>query len=305
MRLSAYWIALGSIALALCGCGYIGDPLPPALNIPVRITDLNAVERGTKLVIDFTIPETTTEQLILKRRGEVELEVGGQRIAVPADTFGATHIETPASPFVGRQVSVRVRVLNVHGRASEWSNEVKLEVVEPLTVPSKLAASAVPQGVVLRWESPRGKTFRVFRGKDQLTIADKPEWIDPQTAYGKTYEYSVQALLGAAESEIAGPVSITPEDKFPPAVPAGLQLIVGTGAVELVWDRNTESDLKGYRVYRSNDGGALQMIADAVETPSYSDKTVQSGKKYKYTVSAIDQKNNESAQTEPVAADGP
>jgi bifunctional DNA-binding transcriptional regulator/antitoxin component of YhaV-PrlF toxin-antitoxin module len=294
-----------SAAVLLCGCGYVGEPLPPALNIPVKITDLKAVEHAGRIVIEFTVPDKTTENLPIKARGKVELFVNSRQILVPPEKTGAVKVETDARPFVGEEVTVRVRTLNTRGRGSDWSNEVKFKAVEPLPPPKNFVAENVEGGVKLRWEAPRASSFRVFRGKDAVATPDKPEWMDTQTEYGKTYEYSVQAFLETAESDIAGPASITPEDRFPPKPPVGLQVIAGSGSVELVWDRNTEADLKGYRIYRAIEGGAFQPLGDPVETPSFSDKGVQSGKKHRYAVSAVDQKGNESGKSEAVEITAP
>ena len=43
---------------------------------------------------------------------------------------------------------------------------------------------------------------------------------DISAEYGKAYQYSVQGLRGKVESDVAGPQTITPIDKFPPAVPS-------------------------------------------------------------------------------------
>ena len=298
-------IATAALAVLLCGCGYIGDPLPPALNMFVPIADLTAVERGPAIIIDFTIPDATTESLVLTKRGDAELEIGGVRVPVPSDRFGPIHIETPAAPFAGREVAVRVRVLNVRGRPSDWSNEITLNIVEPLDAPRDLRADATAAGVLVRWTSPRGKTFRILRGKQQAGTSDKPEWLDTQSAFGVAYEYSVQALLNGAESHIAGPIAITPEDTFPPAPPAGLQIIAGPGAIELAWDRNIEPDLKGYRVYRAIGTGAFAPIADLIETPSFSDRNPQPGARHSYAITSIDQKGNESAKSEIVEIAAP
>src|SRR2546421_3950815 len=60
----------------LAGCGSVGEPLYPALNIPMPVIDLSAVERGDKIDINFTIPPKTTEGLVLKEMGSVELRIG-------------------------------------------------------------------------------------------------------------------------------------------------------------------------------------------------------------------------------------
>jgi len=80
--------------------------------------------------------------------------------------------------------------------------------------------------------------------------------------FGKTYLYSVRAVIptegSAVESDDSVPAVVTPREmSFPPAVPQGLigAVIVGSPTnateVELSWSINTETDLAGYRVYRS------------------------------------------------------
>ena len=60
----------------LCGCGYIGPILPPALDIPQRATDLRAAEYGDRIVAYFTLPALTTEGLPLKSVESVEVVAG-------------------------------------------------------------------------------------------------------------------------------------------------------------------------------------------------------------------------------------
>src|SRR5882724_6861928 len=67
--------ALAAIIM-LSGCGYIGEPLPPALNIPIAVKDLRVLECGDNLLIEFTAPATSTEGVTLAALRGVELRVG-------------------------------------------------------------------------------------------------------------------------------------------------------------------------------------------------------------------------------------
>src|SRR6202158_1324862 len=75
-RAALPFFILPCLSLLLAGCGSVGEPLYPALNIPMTVIDLTAVERGDKIDINFTIPPKTTEGLLLKEIGSLELRVG-------------------------------------------------------------------------------------------------------------------------------------------------------------------------------------------------------------------------------------
>ena len=75
-------------------------------------------------------------------------------------------------------------------------------------------------------------------------------------------------------------------------------MLAGTGSIELSWDSNTESDLKGYAVYRAAGDGDFERTGELVAAPSFSDRRVESGKRYRYLVTALDLRGNESTRSE-------
>ena len=314
------------LALLLGSCGYVGDPLPPALNIPERITDLRALQRGDQIMIDFTLPTLTTEGLAIKKPARIELRIGSvdppfeidrwaaasQAIGVEGTT-GTVHVETAARTWYGREVVTGVRLVNDNGRASAWSNFISVPVVQPLPAPSDVRATAHPKGIAVTWKSqPRADVqFRILRrGEDEkqpaaVATVSGAEYIDAAVVIGKRYEYTVQAVLGNAESPASAIATIAATDVFPPAVPTGLTALASLNSIELGWERNGESDLSHYRIYRGEGDAQLMPIADRVESPAYSDKQISSGKVYRYAVAAVDTAGNEGAQTPPVQAVAP
>jgi fibronectin type 3 domain-containing protein len=92
-------------------------------------------------------------------------------------------------------------------------------------------------------------------------------------------------------------------DVYPPAVPSGLQAVFsGPGQplfVDLLWAPGTDADLAGYNIYRREQGGgeAVKLNSQLVSTPAYRDASVESGKTYWYSVSAVDLRGNESARS--------
>lgn len=288
----------------VCSCGYVGDPLPPALNIPNRITDLAASQRGDRIVLDFTIPGLTTENLPIRHMAPAEAQIGNRIVKLTADKPGHVTEEVSAKDWVGQQPAIKIRLNNDRGRYSEWSNEVVLNVIEPLAAPAGVVAAADPKGVKVTWQSPArpGQTWRVFRGeaKEPVAVVDQPQFVDADTEYGKEYTYRVQSLVGKSESALSAPASVVPKDIFPPPVPANVTGLQGIDSIELNWDPISETDLKGYRVYRSVNGGPAELLADNVEAPSYSDKKVTGNQTYRYSVTAVDQVGNESGKSQVV-----
>jgi len=312
------------IALILTGCGYVGDPLPPALNIPLQIKDLSAVQRGNKLIVGFSIPAKTTEGLPVVSVEEVQVIAGPNDAAqFNVDVWAATarHLKTdklkpgpvdivePIAGWQNKEVIVAVRLVNHKGRASQWSNLVIVPIVAPPVVPANIKAEATLEGVRLTWTASGATSYRIFRGNEDLAKTDKAEYLDKDTQFGKEYVYTLQAAMKAgeteAESELSAPLTFTPRDTFPPATPSGASAIAGTTTIELNWERNTEADFKSYRVYRAGTTGDFAVIADNVEAPAFSDRAIKAGTAYRYAITAVDQTGNESPKSNVVEITAP
>jgi hypothetical protein len=295
--------ALAGFPLLLAGCGYIDDTRPPSLRLPAPVSDLAVVERGDKLIVQFTVPTRTTEDLPLRDKPKLVVYVGDKKFEIESKDLLA-HAELPAKEFYGKDVKVGVKILNDKDRDAGFSNLVAMHVVTALALPANLKAVEVAEGIQLSWDSPE-KAFTIFRqgpgdaGLTKLDTADHSPYVDKTAEFGKAYRYAVMSSSAAAQSDIAELANpFTPVDRFPPAVPQALAAVIGTQSVELVWDRDIESDLAGYRIYRDAGSGQFERIGESHDAPSFSDKTVEKGKKYRYMVTAYDKSGNESKPSE-------
>jgi hypothetical protein len=92
-------------------------------------------------------------------------------------------------------------------------------------------------------------------------------------------------------------------DTTPPAVPTGLGATGGDGVVSLDWNDNGETDLAGYRVYRStSSGGPYSAVGGLQGASAYADTSVSNGTTYYYVVTAEDTSGNESAASSQASA---
>jgi hypothetical protein len=140
-------------------------------------------------------------------------------------------------------------------------------------------------------------------------------FLDDSIEWEKSYRYrgsvvSVLQVSGKPSAEVEGDdtpeVKIFAHDVFPPAVPAGLQAVFsGPGQqpfIDLIWTPVSDADLAGYNVYRHEPGAApLKLNAELVRTPAFRDAQVVAGKTYSYSVSAVDERDNESARSDEAA----
>ena len=107
----------------------------------------------------------------------------------------------------------------------------------------------------------------------------------------------------SVEGDDSTPQKLFTKDIFPPATPTGLQAVFsGPGQaafIDLLWAPNTEADLAGYNVYRREDSSPpVKINPEPVKTPAFRDSNVALGKTYWYSVSAVDQRGNESPRSQ-------
>jgi hypothetical protein len=149
----------------------------------------------------------------------------------------------------------------------------------------------------------------------QLGDSEAPDFRDSQFEFGKVYVYMVRSAITVdghmLESDDSDRTVVVAKDIFPPSVPQGLVAAVISASasspleVDLSWAINSETDLAGYRVYRSErqeDKGEL-VTPELLLSPAYRDTSVQPNRQYWYRVTSVDRAGNESVPSAPVLAD--
>lgn len=315
--------------VATAGCGYVGAPMPPALNIPERVQLVNASQQADQLVVGFLITGKTTDGLVLKRLRAIELRAGppaasmnlwaqqARQIPVDPPAIDGHELRAPVAGWENQDIVVAVRAIGPTGRPGAWSEPLTVHV---LPAPATPVVSAIPgpEGITLSWPrmgAPAGTKWRIFRKKkgdeQAVALAESPEprWTDAAMEENAEFIYQVQALVPAgsrlAESERSREIAVTYKDVFPPTVPASLSAIAGVGSIELTWEPNREPDLRGYQIYRAEASGALAKIGELTGEVTYSDKAVEHAKRYVYAVSAVDKLGNESKPSATVEIAAP
>ena len=140
-----------------------------------------------------------------------------------------------------------------------------------------------------------------FKAKSANPASNKREKTSSENARSEKAESQTSELQ--IEGTNTPEVKVFANDVFPPEVPSNLQAVFsGPGQapfVDLIWAPVADVDLAGYNVYRHEESTVpVKLNAEPVRTPAYRDANVAAGKTYFYSVSAVDVRNNESAQSE-------
>ncbi len=223
-------------------------------------------------------------------------------------------------------------MLNAEGRGAGLSNQVRVPLARTLPPPQDFSARVTAQGVLLSWTgeapaagsaAPAHHVYRVYRRLEnsaaRILAGEVPagnersySLTDSSIEWQKTYEYRAETVTvisqdGMPQLQIEGDdtpeIKVFANDVFPPAVPSGLQAVSsGPGQkvfIDLVWAPVADIDLEGYNVYRHEEGeAAVKLNAEPVKTPAYRDASLMPGRRYFYSVSAVDVRGNESSRSE-------
>ena len=292
-------IATLCLVLLLTGCGKVGAPLPPFIRIPERVTDLAVHQDGNNLILTWTNPATYIDgseatdlaQIQIRANDVIVMKVG----ATAAGKTQTVAVPVGAALDVSRSFSVTAET--TPGKQSQVSNTVS---IAPVAVPGKvlnLRAIVDQRHVTLMWDKPQdhpelANAYRVSRTAPAETqIVSEPRYEELRYRPGEMYTYEVTAMRGMVRGVGPESTSVVIEDKIPPQIPAGLDIVVSETGAFVTWSANSESDLAGYRVFRNGMAVSDRLIT----TNSFFDADYRTG--FSYSVSAVDEFGNESAQS--------
>lgn len=128
----------------------------------------------------------------------------------------------------------------------------------------------------------------------------QPPYLD-QNLRDSRFRYQVAAVNSVGfEGSRSGEAVAEVGDIVAPAVPQGFAATVAGSAVTLKWLPNSETDLAGYNVYRSNSGAWQKLNTSPVQGIQLEDQNLLNGG-YAYRLTAVDGVGNESEPTGELA----
>jgi hypothetical protein len=253
--------------------------------------------------------------------------------AAPASQTAATSAPhatpaTPAAPAITVPTRIYVvRGMTKRGRPGSPSARMTVPLLPPPPIATALATSFTETAVTVTWlppvleigSAPMPISYNVYLAPSpaESSQGDPPKPLNEKPLDMASFEHAsakpgveqcfvvrtVETVASTpVESEPSARACITPRDTFPPAAPAALSAVAGPGAINLIWDANTEPDLAGYLVLRAEaPGDTLQPLnSEPSRETRYRDTTVTPGVRYVYAIVAIDRAGNQSTPSSRV-----
>jgi hypothetical protein len=196
---------------------------------------------------------------------------------------------------------------------SPWSNIVDIIVDWLPEIPKNLSASTYPPGNTLNltWNLNLIDTNQYILEYKNETMADWQQ-LDPINHPGFTfnhtglidgekYYYRIQARDYRSQlSNFSEIIYGIPWDSLPPAPPTGLKVIsITNDSISLKWNSNSEEDLEGYHLFRSEIPNPLDWNKPIGTIPKgteeYIDNSLEEKTTYYYVLTAFDEVPNNSS----------
>ena len=291
----------------------------------IRRIDVYRLAEGVRDPLPLTEEEFSARATLI---GSVPAE----EILRAADTLSYTDELSLTEPV---RLRYAVRYVNAAGQRAAFSNFLLIEPAASVSQPPSVNPSPEynESAIVLRWQAPAANVdntspanllgYNVYRSaRSQNQPAETPlnarpftdtTFADQSFQFGEEYVYVVRAVsLGTGgepvESLNSNSATVKPVDTFPPA-PPGKVTAAGSATpprISIFFPTNAEKDLAGYNIYRSEDPNLARPWAklnrNLLDRTTFQDEAVQTGRRYFYYVTAVDNAGNESKPSE-VASD--
>jgi len=238
--------------------------------------------------------------------------------------------------FAGQAARLRyaIRFVNAAGQKAAFSNTLLIEPTSKLAAnPTSLSAETSQDAVNLKWSAPTtnidGTTpvsllgYNIYRSNSEKEPAkllnnapvQTTDFNDEFFEFEKDYYYFVRAVSVGLEAEPvesseSNIIKFRGVDTFAPSAPSAITIAAAPGTISIFFAINPEKDIAGYKIYRSEDKDTplanwTLLTTGLLNTNTFQDTRVESGKTYFYYLTATDKTGNVSEPSEIVSETAP
>lgn len=245
-----------------------------------------------------------------------------------------TYIDTLELAGEPARLRYGLRYVNAEGQRAAFSNFLLIEPAAKVAqAPTMITTGneVSEEALTVSWAAPAtnidGSTpvnllgYNIYRSQESepdsggtplnSQLIGGTSYRDAAFKFGSTYRYFVRAVSlgtegGQVESLNSNSITIAPTDTFAPSAPTSITVAAAPGRLSLFFPANTEADVAGYNVYRTTDPNLpkeqwTKLNTTLLDRTTFQDEKVESGTKYYYYVTAVDQAGNVSPASEVVS----
>jgi predicted phage tail protein len=257
--------------------------------------------------------------------------------SVPYDRIrNATGALTYTDPLelAGEPARLRyaIRYVNASEQRAAFSNFLLIEPAAKIAQAPTLINNEVNENEIrITWRAPAanidGSTpvnllgYNVYRMDESQTetsqtpintsLVSSTEYADKKFEFGHDYRYIVRSVsLGTEGAQVeslnSNALAASPRDIFKPSAPGRISIAPAPGRLAIFFPANPEPDVAGYNIYRSLDPDLpkerwTKLNASFLTKTTFQDENVETGRRYYYYLTAVDQAGNVSPTSEVVS----
>jgi hypothetical protein len=270
--------------------------------------------RSQFIIIDASIPEAPTGlsgsqddlEMHLNWTANSELDISGYNLYRNASRLNTNLITSNQyvdSVNSGRHYQYHVTAMDYVGNESPFSVPFNITTVTaPPEIISPITGTAfVDSEITIRGRAETGSFIEVFvNGASQgETIANYAGFFSlrgVQISEGNNSITTISTNAYGIRSSISQAIVIPLDPR--PAQPNGLSTVSGDTVIAITWDANPETDIIGYNIYRDNERINHTLLTQR----AFMDTRLINNKQYRYSITAVDENNSESYQSNRVNA---
>lgn len=278
-------------SVAALACGHKASPFPPPLEIPARVTDLTAQQRGASVILRFSYPQMTVAGELLAELDRIEVWAVRKPVNPPLDeTDEAEESESSASEE-GEPAGESDEPSSESDDAEEAadlaeeddgdSDEPELSLEEQTAI-DQLEFDASAQ---LLQSADTEEIERALDGSYVVLSVEFSEISHEEWSH----TFAVRSVAPVEEFSAYSNLA-TLVQRIPPAEPTDFQLTGEARGIRLAW--SLPEPAEALRVYRRS--SQSRVYGDAIttldeEAEEHLDTTAEFGERYIYAVTAVGQ----------------
>lgn len=294
------------------------QPYQP-VDAPLAPAKGSSVKEG--IALHWTVSSAYASYLIQRNGAELTQVVLTEEQLEKAKKGQAFFVDADSTLVNGKSYSYTIQGLDFFGQKGKPVASIgvlKEDKVSPLTITALTVDHNDQFKAVVRWKKSSSRdvyqqyVVRVGSKGDSLNLTPSglapgiETYTDATVQQGMDYRYRIVIKDQAGNSTTSLSVRHTIPDATPPAVPAGLKAAAESGAIQLQWTANKESDVQGYHVFRSIVNGTDDfhlLNADPVTGTAFLDTLPkENGNVFYYRICAVDKSYNRSAYSKIIQA---